>query len=107
MEIHLYWRAIGSFLGLPLFLLYIKDIVTEIGSNIRLFADDTSLFIIVENPDTAAEVFNDDLHKISVWAINWLVKFNLSKNEILVVTRKTNKPVHPPVFTLNERIKEV
>ena len=106
MEVRLYWRAIGSILGLPLFLPYIKDIVTEIGSNIRLFADDTSLFIIVENPDTA-EVFNDDLHKISFWAINWLVKFNLSKNEILVVTRKTNKPVHPPVFMLNERIKVV
>ena len=97
----------GSNLGLLLFLLYINDIATEIGSNIRLFADETRLFIIVENPDTTAEILNDDLHKISVCAIDWLVKFSSSKNESFVVIRKTNKPVHPPTLMLNEQIKEV
>ena len=37
----------GSVLGPLLFLLFINDTVTDIGSNIRLFADDTSLFIII------------------------------------------------------------
>ena len=39
----------GSILGPLLFLLFINDIVNGIDSNIRLFADDTSLFIIVDN----------------------------------------------------------
>ena len=38
----------GSILGPLLFLLFINDIVNGINSNIRLFADDTSVFIIVE-----------------------------------------------------------
>ena len=61
----------GSILGPLLFLLYINDISNEIGSNTRLFADDTSLFVIVENPDTAARLMNDDMNKISVWAGKW------------------------------------
>ena len=38
----------GSILGRLLFLLFINDIVNGIDSNKRLFADDTSLFIIVK-----------------------------------------------------------
>ena len=55
----------GSIFGPLLSLLFINDIVTDIGSNVRLFADDTSLFIIVENPDTAAELLNLDIEKIT------------------------------------------
>ena len=48
-----------------LFLVYINDIVTDIGSNSRLFADDGSLDINVDNPLVAAEILNADLEKIS------------------------------------------
>ena len=48
-----------------MFLLYINDIVKNIGPNIRLFADDTSLFIIVDNPTKAALCFITDLEKFS------------------------------------------
>ena len=52
-----------SILGRLLFLLFINDIVTDMDSNIRLFADDTSLYIIVDNPTTAAKLLNLDLGK--------------------------------------------
>ena len=48
----------GSILGPLLFLVFINDIVIEIGSCIRLFADDTSLFIIVDDPVASAERLN-------------------------------------------------
>ena len=91
----------GSILGPLLFLLYINDIVKNIGSNIRLFADDTSLFIIVDNPSTAALCLNSDLEKLSCWAAIWLVTFNPSKNESLLISRKINKPIHPPLYMQN------
>ena len=78
----------GSILGPLLFLLYINDIVNDIGSNIRLFADDTSLFIIVDDPVTAAGCINADLGRISNWASTWLVTFNPSKTETLLISRK-------------------
>ena len=35
------------------------------------------------------------------------MKFNPVKNESFIVTTKINKPVHPPIFMLNQQIKDV
>ena len=97
----------GTYSRPLLFLLYINDIVNDIGSNIRLFADDTSLFLVVDNPNTTAETLNADLGKITKWAKTWLVKFNPAKTESLLISRKIIQPVHPPLHMLNQKIKEV
>lgn len=54
----------GSILEPLLFLLYINDTVDEIQTNIHLFADYTSLFVITDNPETNLAVLNSDLAKI-------------------------------------------
>ena len=58
----------GPILGPLLSFVFINDIVNEIGSCIRLFADDTSPFIIVDDLVASAERLNADLIKILQWA---------------------------------------
>ena len=97
----------GSILGPLLFLIYINDIVENIHSSIRLFADDTSLYIVVEDPVNAANQLNKDLQKIHLWAKTWLVTFNAAKSESIMFSRKRNQPYHPPVFMDQTQIEEV
>ena len=54
-----------SILGPLSFLLCINDIVTDFGSNIRLFADATSVYKIADDLIAAAELLNLDLDKIT------------------------------------------
>ena len=51
-------------MGPLLFLININDIVNNLSSNARLFADDTSLYVLVNSPNEAAVKLNEDLLKI-------------------------------------------
>lgn len=97
----------GSILGPLLFLIYINDIVNNVHSNIKLFADDTSLYLIVDEPIDSARQLNSDLDLIHQWAERWLVKFNPAKSESLLISRKLNRPRHPPLIMNNVSINEV
>ena len=78
----------GSIVGPLLFLLYINGIVKHKGCSIRLFADDTSLYITVECPNAAARCLNADLQTISQRAENWLVNFNANKTHSMIILRR-------------------
>ena len=83
-----------------------NDIVKCIGASIRLFADDTSLYIKVDLPDQAAIILNTDLKTISDWANSWLVAFNASKTLSVIFSRKSNPVVHPSLFRHDTMINE-
>jgi hypothetical protein len=85
----------GSVLGTFLFLVYINDIVNDINNDMRLFADDTSLFVVVENDHAAAATsLTEDLNVISNWAKKWAIQFNPQKTKNIV--RRDRE--HPPVY---------
>ena len=55
----------GSILGPLLFVIYINDLSDDLSTTPKLFADDTSLFFIVQNVYISASHLNNDLSKIS------------------------------------------
>jgi len=92
----------GSVLGPLLFLIYINDLTQNISANIKLFADDSSLFIKVSNVEEAHQTLMGDLNTISAWARLWKMKFNpdISKQAIEVVFSckyEKTRGVHPPL----------
>lgn len=97
----------GSILGPLLFLVYINDIVKDIQAKIRLFADDTSLYIIVDDPISSATILNEDLRTIHTWSKDWLVTFNPSKTESMLFSRKRIKRPHPNLTMDNVVVDQV
>jgi hypothetical protein len=92
----------GSVLGPLLFLIYINDITERISGNIRLFADDTTLFINVDDLDHDTATINADLAILSDWAQKWLVSFNESKTMAMFISNKRN--TNPPDLIFNNVI---
>ena len=88
----------GSILGPLLFLIYINDLASGLQSNPKLFADDTSLFSTVQGITTSTVSLNNDLTKISEWAVQWKMNFNPDPSkqaQELLFSRKTSSKPHP------------
>ena len=89
-----------SILGPLFFLIYINDLSVDITFIVKLFADDTSLFSIVDDPYTSANELNKDLQKISEWAHHWKMTFNPDQNkqaQEVIFSREIIKSSHPQI----------
>ena len=65
-----------SIVGPLLFLVYINDLTGQVTSNVKFFADDTSIFFVVRDSSSSSLSFNEDLLKISQWGYKWKMIFN-------------------------------
>ena len=54
--------------------------------------------IIVNTPNSAALILNNDLSYIPSGAADWLIDFNTSKTLSMLMSRKRNPGHHPPLY---------
>jgi hypothetical protein len=76
----------GSVLGPLLFLVYINDLPENIQSKVRLFADDTAIYLTLTSKNQS-KVLQNDLCTLEKWSYDWDMEFNPSKCQVIHVTR--------------------
>ena len=80
----------------------------ELKSNLKLFADDTSLFTIVKDKNESANTLNNDLMLISKWAYNWKMLFNPDPSkpaQEVLFSRKKQVQIHPTISLNNIQVE--
>ena len=92
----------GSVLGPILFLVYINDLPDELSSKVRLFADDTAVYLTIGGSENG-KVLQNDLDRLSMWEDRWDMEFNPSKCQVVWVTTARN--FINTVYTLHGRHK--
>ena len=53
------------------FLIYINDLPQGLHSDVKLSADETSLFSVMHDVDASSATLNNDLVKFQEWTYNW------------------------------------
>ena len=99
----------GSILGPLLFLIYINDLTEGMMTNVKLFADDTSLFSVVHGTQTSANDLNKDLEIINNWAFQWKMNFNpdpAKQAHEVIFSRKAKEVYHPPLVFNNTSVSQ-
>ena len=81
----------GSVLGPILFLFYINDLPDNIQSNVRLFADDTAVYLAVQGQEDT-DIIQNGLNILQEWEKAWYMEFNPSKCQV-VHTSGSRKPI--------------
>ena len=77
----------------------ISDLVENLSSNPKHFADDTSLFSLVH-----------DLNTSDTWADQWWMSFNLDplkQAQEVIFSGKINKPCHPDIIFNGDPVKKL
>ena len=71
-----YWSPPGIHLGSPSFFNSYQVAGDNLLSSVKLFVDDTPLFLVIHNFETSADELNNDSYKINNYFLQWKLRFN-------------------------------
>ena len=90
--------------------IYINDLADNIISDVKILADDTSVFNVVFVTDISAEVLNQDLGAVQDWAYQWEMSFNPDpgkQTEQVIFSIKVFKVEHPAIYFCGSEVETV
>ena len=90
------------------FLICINDLPDGLKFNVKLFANDTSLFSVFKNKEESASDITNGLDTISIWAYNWKMSFNPDPKkpaQEVLFSRKNSNIIHPIIYFNNVQVK--
>ena len=91
----------GSTLWSIIFLIYINELSDNLEANVKLFADDTSMFSVVSDPINTSQKPNRYLDKVGPWANTLKMSFNQDPSkqaqEVIFFT-EDNQSISPTFF---------
>ena len=91
----------GSLVGPLLFLVHVNELREDICCNMRLYADDSSLFTQVDDIQSTRTKIERELGTIFSWAYQWMMIFNpdITKQAVeIIFALRTNKFDHPEII---------
>jgi reverse transcriptase-like protein len=97
----------GSILGPLLFLVYIDDIVLNLKSTTRLFADDVLLHVSGDAVHQVTTTLNEDLESVHDWSILWQLHLNVKKCEPMTFSKYTVDTLHFPLIINGVSLSDV
>ena len=94
-------------MGPVLFFIYINGLPNELKTNVKLFADDMSLFTTVKYISKSANALNNALSLVWKWAFNWKMLFNPNPStspQGMLFSRKNKLQIHPTINLNNIQV---
>ena len=91
----------GSVLGPTLFIYFINDLPDIVDCDIRIFADDTKIYLPIHSKSDS-ENLQTNINYMLEWSDRWLLRFNCEKCKILHIGK--NNPNYEYVMKDNNKI---
>ena len=91
-------------LGPILFLAYINDLPQDNVPQVRLFADNTAIYLTLEHKHDS-DTLQTDLDRLQAWEAKWDMEFNPSKCQVIRVA--TSRTPLQTQYILQEQVLEV